>query len=413
MNFVDHFRASAPYIHAYRGKCCVVWLNLDPTGDDRLASIVSDLALLSSLGLKLVILFQGAPTSAHQALDKSQLNKLIQGVGQQEQRIKALFSQGIVNSPMHGSAIRVVSGNYLLARPAGVVDGLDLQCQGRVRRIDHLGIQTQLEHQNLVLIPPLGYSITGDALYLAPELAVVELAQALKADKVIVVGADPLPLTKHQQELDLSELRAVLAVNEREAAGYLELATALKVASSGITRCHLIASHLDGALLSELFTRDGVGTLIALDHYDTFRQAKNQDLQGILALLKPLEDEQILVRREADQIAAEITRFMVNERDGMMIGCAALHPLTAKQAELACVAVHPDYQQKGRGNALLKTVEKQAKQQGFEELIALTTQTEHWFVARGFEQISLDELPDNRQALYNHQRNSKIYKKRL
>jgi amino-acid N-acetyltransferase len=322
-----------------------------------------------------------------------------------------MFSQGIANSPMHGAKMRVVSGNFVMARPAGVFNGKDLKAQGRVRRVDHLAIREQLDKQHLVLIPPLGYSVTGDIMYLPPEQLIVELAKTLGADKVIIVGDNPHKLTQGQKELGVSELRKLLDSTNVRSHSRLELDVAAAVSEAGIPRCHVIDGSADGTLLAELFTRDGVGTLIALDQYDTFRRARLEDIQGILALLRPLEEQHILVKRDPEKLEAEIHHFVVNERDGMIIGCAAVYGLSDTQAELACVAVHPDYQKNGRGDALLNAIEKQSRLDGVQDLFVLTTQTEHWFVERGFGRVDVKSLPETRQELYNFQRNSKVYLK--
>ncbi|TXR51968.1 amino-acid N-acetyltransferase [Reinekea thalattae] len=417
MDFVSHFRNSAPYIHAYRGKTSVVWIRDHALTDERLEALVSDLALLNSLGLKLIVLFDvdcfDTELTPKDMIDPARLNQLTEAIGRRRYQLEALFSQGIANSPMHGSKMKIISGNFVMARPAGVFEGKDLQAQGRVRRVDANAIKEQLDKQHLVLIPPLGYSITGDILYLPPEQLVVELAMKTLADKVVIMGNDPMPISQGQKEMNAAQLEKLIAQQPANKLGSLELQVACEVSRAGIARCHVLNGSIDGSLLVELFTRDGVGMLIPRDQYDTFRRANLNDIQGIIALLKPLEEKQILVKRNPEKIEAEINSFVVNERDGMIIGCAAVHSLSKHQAELACVAVHPDYQKNGRGDALLNEVEKQAKQSGIRELYALTTQTEHWFVERGFKSVAVQQLPQDRIALYNVQRNSKVYLKTL
>ncbi|ATX77830.1 MULTISPECIES: amino-acid N-acetyltransferase [Reinekea] len=415
MDFVSHFRNSAPYIHAYRGKTSVIWLRDQVLDNERLTSIISDLTLLNSLGLRLVVLFDAdcfaTRLNDKEAIDETSLDTLVAAIGRRRYVIEALFSQGLANSPMHGARIRVVGGNFVMARPAGVFNGIDLKAQGRVRRIDHLAIREHLDKQHLVLMPPLGYSITGDILYLPPEQLLIEIAKQIGADKVIIVGDNPLSLSDNQKEMGVPALEQILSQADPSTPAYLELQVAALVSRAGIPRCHVIDGTADGSLLAELFTRDGVGTLIALDQYDTFRQARIEDVQGILALLRPLEEQNILVRRDPEKLENEINHFYVNERDGMIIGCAAIYKLSDDQAELACVTVHSDYQKKGRGDALLSAIEKQARKENIKNLFVLTTQTEHWFVERGFRLVSVQDLPETRQKLYNIQRNSKIYMK--
>ncbi|MHA7880910.1 MAG: amino-acid N-acetyltransferase [Saccharospirillum sp.] len=421
-DFVPHFRNSAPYIHAYRGKKAVIWVRGRVLNRSSLTALVSDLALLNSLGLKLVVLFDvdslvsAEAMGEHSVIDTDVLDTLLSQVGHWRARLEAQFTQGLANSPMHNARVRVIGGNFVTARPMGVVDGVDLQAQGRVRRIDHLAMRHHLEQGNILLLPPLGYSVTGELFYLPPEHLLIETARRLDADKLIIVGDDPHPITQQQKELSSEELRQLLTVTDPALPGARELSVALTASESGIARCHVIDGHQDGSLLAELFTRDGVGTLIARDPYDTFRAAHNDDITGILALLGPLEDKGILVRRSREKLENELQHFYVNERDGMIVGCAALYPIPEsepRQAELACVAVHPDYRHSGRGDALLRALEKRARDQRIRRLFVLTTQTAHWFAERGFEPARVGDLPPARQSLYNLQRNSKVYYKTL
>ncbi len=421
-DFVRIFRNSAPYIHAYRGKTAVVWVRGTVLSPSSVHALVSDLALLNSLGMKLLLLFDAEDEvgelrlDEHAQIDGDAMDAILNRIGHWRSRLEAQFTQGLANSPMHGARVRVISGNFVTARPTGVVDGVDLLAQGRVRRIDHLAIREHLDKGNIVLMPPLGYSVTGEVFYLAPDHLMVETARRLDADKIVIVGDNPHPVTANQKEMDAFELRRCLEGKTGLAAGERELLTALAASEAGIPRCHVIDGHQDGALLAELFTRDGVGTLIARDRYDTFRPARPDDINGILALLQPLEERGILVRRDREKLENEISHFHVNERDGMIVGCAALYliPDTEPQvAELACVAVHQDYRQSGRGDALLRALEKRAREHKVERLFVLTTQTAHWFAERGFESAPVAELPPERQSLYNFQRNSKVFFKSL
>lgn len=420
-DFVRLFRNSAPYIHAYRGKTAVIWVRGDILSQASLQSLVADLALLNSLGLKLVIGFdaedeQSPPLDSEAVIDAATMDSVLARIGHWRSRLEAQFTQGLSNSPMHGARIRVIGGNFVTARPAGVVEGTDLQAQGRVRRVDHQAIRSHLDQGHIVLLPPLGYSVTGEVFYLAPDHLLVETARHLDADKLVIIGDDPMPLTEHQKELTAFELGQRLSQASPNEPGHRELQAALTANEAGIGRCHVINGQQDGALLAELFTRDGVGALIARDRYDTFRAARTDDINGILALLHPLEERGILVRRSREKLENEIDHFYVNERDGMIVGCAALYPMVDTDppvAELACVAVHPDYRQSGRGDALLGALEKRARQEGVERLFVLTTQTAHWFAERGFEPAPVGDLPPGRQQLYNYQRNSKVYFKTL
>jgi amino-acid N-acetyltransferase len=182
----------------------------------------------------------------------------------------------------------------------------------------------------------------------------------------------------------------------------------------GVQRVHLISRRTDGALLRELFTRDGIGTLITGQPYEELRPARIHDVAGILELLRPLEERGILVRRSRERLETEIDRFFLMERDRMVTACAALYPYPGEgMAEIACLAVHPDYRNRGRGEKLLERMATIAREQGIGQLIVLTTQTAHWFLERGFIAASLTDLPMEKQALYNYRRNSKVFFKAL
>lgn len=193
-----------------------------------------------------------------------------------------------------------------------------------------------------------------------------------------------------------------------------QLTAACHAASNGVARAHLVNFREDGALLRELFTRDGCGTLVTRENYENIRGAYIEDVGGILELIAPLEEAGILVRRSRELLEAEIKRFTIIERDGMVIGCAALYPFEDGQsAELACVAVHTDYRSAQRGKKLMAYVERRARTQGLTAIYVLSTQTAHWFREQGFEPVSVDDLPGERKSLYNYQRKSKVFRKQL
>ncbi|MBV1869270.1 MAG: amino-acid N-acetyltransferase, partial [Gammaproteobacteria bacterium] len=195
---------------------------------------------------------------------------------------------------------------------------------------------------------------------------------------------------------------------------YRQIIPASDVCEQGLQRSHLISHQEDGALIKELFTLDGSGTLVVKGSYERLRQANIDDVGGILDLIAPLEDEGILVRRSREHLETEISQFIVLERDEMIIGCAALYPFTeGSGGELACLATHPEYRDGARGDLLLKEVETLAGSMGLTSLFVLTTRTAHWFLEKGFIPAELDALPNGRKTLYNYQRKSKVFKKAL
>ncbi len=431
--FVQWFRQASPYINAHRGKTFVVLFGGEAVEADSFSSLIHDLALLDSLGVRLVLV-HGARAQIEARLqeagrtpryvgglrltDTEDLGYVKQAIGRLRIRIEARLSMGLANSPMHGARLRVVSGNLITARPLGVREGVDYGFTGEVRRIDDRAIRLWLDQDAIVLLSPLGYSPTGEIFNLSAEDVATATAMALRADKLLVLSEGPdLHDTQGRllRQLSLSDARHLLTEQPdlpEEAARHVRLA--LRAGQAGVRRVHRISRQINGALLLELFTRDGVGTLIASDIYEGLRPATIDDIGGMLVLIQPLEDDGTLVRRSRERLEVEIERFIVIERDGTIIGCAALYPFTEERlGELACVAVHPAYRNGGRADALLRFIERQARTLGLQRLFVLTTRTAHWFRERGFEPAEVADLPMQKQTLYNWQRRSKVFIKPL
>ncbi|WP_432697208.1 amino-acid N-acetyltransferase [Marinobacterium sp. YM272] len=438
-DFVNWFRHSSPYIHAHRGKTFVVMLGGEAIVDSRLASIVHDIALLNSLDVRLVLVHGARPqinarmqeagieTRLHhdqRVTDSDTLHCVIEAVGRVRTEIEAQLSMGLANTPMHGARIRVCGGNFVTARPLGVLDGVDMGHTGELRRVDVQGINQQLDLDNIVLISNLGYSPTGEVFNLSVEEVATGVATALKADKLILFGQQE-GIRDSNDELR-SELLAETArrlVHKYSATVTAEeswsetaclLQAAVDACDKGVPRCHLVSHAQDGALLLELFTRDGTGTMISKESYEQVRPANIEDVGGLIELITPLEEKGILVRRSRELLEAEIERFHLVVRDGAIIGCAALYPFAEdSMGELACVAINNEYRGGNRGDLLLEHIEEEARRIGLKKLFVLTTRTAHWFLERGFRAAPLEELPGQRKELYNFQRNSKVFIKPL
>ena len=221
-------------------------------------------------------------------------------------------------------------------------------------------------------------------------------------------GLPPSQLTPQEAEQTLRSGRDLGHHVERH------LAAAVQACRGGVPRAHLVARQSDGSLLRELFTRDGVGTMVTSEAFEGVRSAAQGDIGGILALIEPLEEQGILVRRSQEMLENDFDRFTVIERDGMVVACAALYLYPEDSiAELACLVVHPDYRTSGRGDQLLQYLERQCDAQRLRGLFVLTTQTSHWFRERGFENCELSELPETRRSAHDHGRRSKILLKPL
>jgi amino-acid N-acetyltransferase len=413
------FRTAAPYIHAHRDATFVIAFDGETIATQGFESLLHDIAILNSLGIKLVLVFgarpqieaaclaQGIEIKYHRGLritDQASHPVTQAVVGQLRLDIEAKLSFGLPHTPMADARVRCTSGNLVTARPAGILDGIDLGHTGEVRRIDIDGINQQLALDNIVLLPPLGFSLTGEMFNVSYQAIATAVATALSADKLIFIGESNTSLPR---ELTMSEAEQY---SEQHAA----LASAITACQRGVKRVHLLDRNLDGALLQELFSRDGAGTLVSASQFETIRRASIDDVGGILELLQPLEANGTLVKRSRELLEREIDHFTVMERDGTVIACAALYSYPANDmAELACLAVSSHYHRHGRGKQLLTTLEKIAQAQGIQSLYVLTTQTAHWFLEQGFKPAEISDLPVEKQALYNYQRNSKVFHKAL
>lgn len=397
---------------------------------EQFQNIVHDIALLNSLGVRMVLVHGARPQidelcqqknikakfhNNKRITDEPMLVTVQQAVGQLRSKIEASLSTGTSNSPMHGADIRVVGGNFVMAKPLGVLDGVDFAHTGEVRKIDTKAIERILENNAIVLMNCLGYSKTGETFNLPVEDVATQTAISLQADKLIMFGENNCLNDENGQlikDVITSEISHLVtdALNQEQT---VQLLSAKEAVENGVARCQLIQHDQDGALLTELFTLDGSGTLISQNHQEQLRSANMEDVVGILDLLQPLEEKGVLVRRGREMLENEIDRFRVLVKDDMVLGCAALYSFSNQMAELACVAVHKEYRGGDRGDRLLHTLEVEAKNQGITKLFVLTTQTSLWFEERGFKLGSVDELPTEKKSLYNFQRNSKVFIKSL
>ena len=333
-------------------------------------------------------------------------------IGMVKSDIEARLSIGLPNTPMQGASMRVVSGNFVTAKPRGVIEGIDFQHTGEVRRIDRAAILQQLEQRNLVLLSSCGYSPSGEMFNLSVEDVATQTAIALQADKLILMGAEEGLFDAEQgliSQLTHHDLSHQLAQGVFTGDAKRHGEAAAHAVQHGIDRVHLLSHIIDGALLQELFTHAGAGTLVTLGDYEQLRAANIDDVAAILELLTPLEQQGILVRRSREMLEMEIERFEVIEHDGRIIACAALYPYSSSMAEVACVAVNPDYRSGQRGERLLDSLSARARAQGMSRIFVLTTRTAHWFIERGFSEVDFSELPEERQSLYNFQRKSKVF----
>ena len=431
-NFVSWFRAVTPYINAFRGKSFVIAFGGKAVESEFAKTLAYDVNLLVSLGIRLVLVHGARPQIEEELREKNlesvyhrgyrvtdalALDCVLDAVGSVYLEIEAMLSQGLPNTPMANSRIRVIGGNFITGQPIGVLDGIDMQYAGKVRKVDAEGINAQLGLGNIVLLNCEGPSPTGEIFNLQMEEVAEAISIAIKADKLVLLG-DSRGVTNKEGEL-LDALTADEAAELAKDGEWLSpdlkryLPCCVRASRLGVNRVHLIAYESDGALLQELFTHEGFGTMISRESLEAIREARPDDIGALIALIEPMEQEGILVHRPRELLERELDRFSVMEHDGIIVGCAALYKQNDEMAELACLAVHADHREWGYGEQLMKRIEKRAKKSGIKHLFVLTTRTEHWFVERGFRLATIDELPAERRELFNYKRRSKVLIKSL
>ena len=440
--FVPWFRSVAPYIHKFRHQTFVVGITGEAIAAGKLQGIVQDLALIQSMGIKLVLVHGFRPQVNEQlrakghepqyshgirVTDEVALDCAQEAAGQLRYEIEAAFSQGLPNTPMADARVRVISGNFLTARPVGIVDGVNFKHSGLVRKVDVEGIRRTLDSEALVLISPFGFSPTGEAFNLAMEEVATRVATELRADKLIFLTEVPGIRVNPDEpesddnpidtELPLAAARQLLAQLPpphlpTDVGFYLQ--HCVRACEHGVERSHILPFAVDGALLLEIYVHDGIGTMVIDEKLEELREATIDDVGGIIQLIEPFEKDGTLVKRDRTEIERDITSYTVIEHDGVIFGCAAFYPFPeAGTAEMAAVTVSPMSQGTGDGEKLLKRIEQRARAMGLKSLFVLTTRTMHWFIKRGFQPVDPSWLPEARKAKYNWDRKSQVLVKFL
>jgi amino-acid N-acetyltransferase len=350
-----------------------------------------------------------------------------EAAGQLRYEIEAAFSQGLPNTPMAGSTVRVISGNFLTARPVGIVDGVDFKHTGLVRKVDVAGIMRSLDMGALVLLSPFGFSPTGEAFNLNMEEVATSVASELQADKLIFLTEIPGIRIQHDApasednpidtELPLAAAEALLTqiapAHEPTDTGFY-LQHCVRACKAGVERSHILPFSTDGALLLEVYVHDGIGTMVIDEKLESLREATADDVGGILQLIEPFEKDGTLVKRDRTEIERDADHYTIIEHDGVIFACAALYPYPeAKTAEMAALTVSPQSQGQGDGEKVMKRIEQRARAMGLSSIFVLTTRTMHWFIKRGFVQVDPDWLPEARKRKYNWDRRSQVLVKKL
>jgi amino-acid N-acetyltransferase len=440
--FVPWFRSVAPYIHKFRNQTFVVGVCGEAIAAGKLPNLAQDLALIQSMGVKIVLVHGFRPQVNEQLRAKGHAEKYSHGIritdaialdcaqeaaGQLRYEIEAAFSQGLPNTPMAGATVRVISGNFITARPVGIVDGVDFQHSGLVRKVDVGGISRTLDMGAMVLLSPFGFSPTGEAFNLTMEEVATSVATALQADKLIFITEVPGIRVRPDEpegddnpidtELPLAQAELILKnapPGQKPTDTDFYLQHCVRACKAGVERSHIIPFAVDGSLLLEVYVHDGIGTMVVDEKLESLREATSDDVGGILQLIEPFEKDGTLVKRDRTEIERDIGHYTLIEHDGVIFACAALYPYPeAKTAEMAALTVSPQSQGQGDGEKILKRVEQRARAMGLDSIFVLTTRTMHWFIKRGFAQVDPDWLPDARKRKYNWDRKSQVLVKKL
>lgn len=407
---IKWFRRASPYIYLHRQKTfvlCVDQAAMDSTNFD---NVLRDVTLLHALGVRIVLVHDLASRNEASyeddapGSDQSTLSALMAHTGGTTHKVIASLSANAHHASPFYSDLVACSGNFVRAQPLGVMNGEDQGFKGKPRKINKNAISALLDDDLLVVIPPVGYSLTGESFILDCQSLAGEVARALKADKLIYF----LPSNGLIDESGrrLSEWSTTQLDHDA-----VPIATGIKqgIRSALVeqsSRCHLVSFAHDGALLEELFTMTGSGTIVTPGPA-IIRSATSEDVEAMLALIRPLEHSGALIERSRDDLDQTLEDYLVIDLDGQLIGCGALHVL-GDSAEIASLATDPSHRDQDFGERLLGALLHRAMQQGLKSVFVLTTQTEHWFLERGFTRAEKSQLPEPKQANYNAQRNSKI-----
>ena len=427
-------------MHSHNGRVFVLVFGGEVAQHPDFQDLIYDIALLHSLGVKLVLVHGARPqidalvkrsgltphfVGGARISDSETMDCVRAAVGALRIDIESRLSTGLASTPMGGVRLKVAGGNWITARPVGVRDGVDHQLTGDVRRVDAESIQNILCSGRIALLSPIGYSPTGETFNLRAGDVAQAVATALRADKLIfLLNTNPLswPVATDagdagQMSLACAEAMLVRTGDKTSftAEDHALLQSALVACQGGVTRVHLLGVEPPGALLRELYTRDGCGLMLYTDtNYDIIRSATVDDIGGVMDLIRPMEEAGILVPRSREQLELQINNFDIMTRDGSVIACAATFPFAENaMAEFYCVAVKPEYRRAGRAATLLARAEDNAKKSGIRQLFSLTTHTPHWFVEHGFSRARIEDLPMQKQNIYNYQRNSIVLIKQL
>jgi amino-acid N-acetyltransferase len=418
------------YVPQYRDKVFVIAFDGAIIPHDNFRNLLLDLALLRSLRIGVTLVHGAAHQIQLLAKQVGMTPSNMDGTGVTDADTLELSMNAatrVTHEILEGLAatdLRGAQSNAIVAHPAGILQGVDQQFTGRIERIDDKLLQALLENDIVPVIPPLGSDGEGSSYRLNSDSVAVEIAKSLGAAKLIylttmpgiMVRANPAENARLVRQLTVEEADVLLKKSRADLVGssLSKLTSAVKALRGGVPRVHIIDGTVEEGLLAEVFSNDGIGTLVHTNEYQAIRRAQKKDARGIARLIQSSIESEELLPRTLGEIEREIGEYYVFEVDGNLAGCIALHPFLAEQkAEMACVCVAAKYENKGIGARLIHFVEEQAAAAGAREVFCLSTQAVNYFLKKGQYQLGTpDDLPPERRQRYDASgRRSQVLKK--
>ena len=425
---VSDLRGILQYVPRFREKIFVIAIDGDIIASDNFSNILLDIAVLRSLSIK-VILVHGASAQIQKlAAERGVTISNADGTGIIDEttlKISIEAATQILNEVMQGLTsvdLRAAYANSIIAHPAGILGGVDFLFAGKVERVDTKALHLFLNEGIIPVIPPIGFDGEGKTFRVNSDGIAVEVAEAMRAMKVIFLSsAENLRIDGVEvRQLSIAETEDLLKKQKAKTAFDFDprlaskLEHAARACRQGVPRAHLLNGSVDEALLAEVFSHHGVGAMVYSNEYQQFRRVYKKDVRAVMALIRQsVESDELIGRTRAD-ITAHIEDYHVIEVDRTLVGCVALHlfPET-NQAEMACLYVSKDHSGEGYGKKLMAFVEQLAAQKGVKEIFALSTQAFAYFQQKGgFQETTPDALPAGRREKYEQSgRNSKVLTK--
>jgi amino-acid N-acetyltransferase len=414
------------YVPQFRDRVFLIAIDGSVVADENFGNLLLDIAVLRSLNIR-IVLVHGA---GHQIQLLSQRLKEpisnYDGTGVTDAAtlgIAITAATNVTHEILEGLKLNDIRGaqtNAVEAVPLGIIKGVDHQHTGKVHQVDIDMLRTLLDKGIVPVIPPLGYDGNGHTYRLNSDAVAVEMARELGAVKLMFIGSgNGLEIDgKVVPQMSVKELEAALKNSgDKIAPEMLSKAQhALRASQGGVARVHIISGQVDEGLLAEVFSNEGIGTLIYTDEYQAIRKAMRKDLRHIMALIKPSIQEEQLINRTRSSIDKHISEYCVFEIDNNIVGLISLHPYPElKMAELASLAVSPAHENRGIGTKLALFIESLAREQGVERIFCLSTQTFTFFQHKlGYTEGTTEDLPPARREKYEQSgRNSKVLVKNL